>query len=159
MSEILTIANSWHDGSKMWTWKEPKFRLCWIKLCSSDNHHATAPRYHPLSPFLISCKTDCVKTWTNSQSSVSSYLYIVTSKQLLLSFFFQACNNNFWLCLIIRMSSTLTVVWFNVNEIALSSVSSDIERQKSLIFSCINLLLLLSSSFLNQSMTWPVSIH
>ena len=26
-----------------WTWAEPGFRFCWMKLCVSDNHHTTAP--------------------------------------------------------------------------------------------------------------------
>ena len=26
-----------------WTCAESKFRLCWMKLCSSDNHYTTAP--------------------------------------------------------------------------------------------------------------------
>ena len=29
---------------KIWTCAEPEFRLCWRKLCSSDNHYTTAPQ-------------------------------------------------------------------------------------------------------------------
>ena len=44
LSEILTIANLRHAASRVWTSAEPKFRLSWIKLCSSDNHYTTAPQ-------------------------------------------------------------------------------------------------------------------
>ena len=45
LSEILTIANLRHAESKVWTHAESEFRLCWMKLCSSDNHYTTAPKY------------------------------------------------------------------------------------------------------------------
>ena len=41
LSEILTIANLRHAASRTWTCAEPEFRLCWMKLCSSDNHYTT----------------------------------------------------------------------------------------------------------------------
>ena len=28
-----------HAASRIWTCTEPEFRLCWMKLCSSDNHY------------------------------------------------------------------------------------------------------------------------
>ena len=43
LSEILTIANLWHAARSVWTWAKSKFRLCWMKLCSSDNHYTMAP--------------------------------------------------------------------------------------------------------------------
>ena len=43
LSEILTIANLWHVASKIWTYTESEFRLCWMKLSSSDDHYTTAP--------------------------------------------------------------------------------------------------------------------
>ena len=30
----------------VWTYREPEFRLIWMKLHSSDNHYTTAPHYH-----------------------------------------------------------------------------------------------------------------
>ena len=39
LSEILTIANLWHIASRVWTCAESESRLCWIKLCSSDNQY------------------------------------------------------------------------------------------------------------------------
>ena len=48
LPEILTIANLQHAACRTWTSMEPKFRLCWMKLCSSDNHYTTAPRYYPV---------------------------------------------------------------------------------------------------------------
>ena len=45
-SEILTIANLRHAGSKVWTCAESEFRLCWMKLCSSDNHYTMSTVYH-----------------------------------------------------------------------------------------------------------------
>ena len=44
LSEILTISNLQHATSRIWTCAEPEFRLCWMKLCSSDNHYTTAPQ-------------------------------------------------------------------------------------------------------------------
>ena len=40
------IANLWHATSRIWTCTEPEFRLCWMKLCGSDNHYTTAPLCH-----------------------------------------------------------------------------------------------------------------
>ena len=42
LSEILTIWNLLNAASRIWTYPEPKFSLCWIKLWSSDNHYTTA---------------------------------------------------------------------------------------------------------------------
>ena len=50
-------------------------------------------------------------------------------------------SNNFRLCLMIRIFSTLLLVWFKANEIALSSVSSGVGGKKYFIFNCKNLLL------------------
>ena len=44
LSEILTIANLRHAASRVWTCAESEFRLCGMKLCSSDNHYTTAPQ-------------------------------------------------------------------------------------------------------------------
>ena len=57
LSEILTVANLRHAASSIWTWTEPVFRLCWIKLYSSDNHYTTAPLnqgqvYSVFTPFV-----------------------------------------------------------------------------------------------------------
>ena len=45
----LTIANLWQAASKVWTCTGIKFRLSWMKLCSSDNHYPTAPQFIPLN--------------------------------------------------------------------------------------------------------------
>ena len=37
LPEILTITNLWHAMSRVWTCTESEFRLCWMKLWSSDN--------------------------------------------------------------------------------------------------------------------------
>ena len=42
LSEILTIANLRHAAGRIWIRAEPGFRLCWVKLCSIDNHDTTA---------------------------------------------------------------------------------------------------------------------
>ena len=39
LPEILTISNLQHVESRIWTCAEPEFRLCRMKLCSSDNHY------------------------------------------------------------------------------------------------------------------------
>ena len=44
LSEMLTIANLWHAACRIWTFAGPEFRLCWIKLCSSDNHYTRVPQ-------------------------------------------------------------------------------------------------------------------
>ena len=44
LSEILTIVNLRHAASRIWTYAEPEFRLCWMKLCSRDNYDTTAPQ-------------------------------------------------------------------------------------------------------------------
>ena len=33
-----------HFESPTWTCPEPEFRLCWMKLCSSDKHYTTVPQ-------------------------------------------------------------------------------------------------------------------
>ena len=43
-----TVGDSRHRKSpthreKIWTWAEPEFRLCPMKLCSSDNYYTTVP--------------------------------------------------------------------------------------------------------------------
>ena len=38
LSDIITIANLWHVASRVRTCAESEFRLCWMKLCSTDNH-------------------------------------------------------------------------------------------------------------------------
>ena len=43
LSDILTIANLWHAGSRVSTCTEAEFRLCWMKVCNSDNHYTAAP--------------------------------------------------------------------------------------------------------------------
>ena len=37
LSEILSISNAQHAESRIWACAESEFRLCWMKLCSSDN--------------------------------------------------------------------------------------------------------------------------
>ena len=36
-----TISNLRHVASRIWNCAEPEFGLCWMKLCSSDNHCTT----------------------------------------------------------------------------------------------------------------------
>ena len=38
LSEILIISDLRHVASRIWTCTESEFRLCWRKLCRSDNH-------------------------------------------------------------------------------------------------------------------------
>ena len=45
--QILTIAILRHATSRTWTCAEPKFRLCWMKLCCSDKHYTKRPRLFP----------------------------------------------------------------------------------------------------------------
>ena len=43
LSKILTTANLRHVAIRVWTCAESEFRLCWMRLCSSDNNFTTAP--------------------------------------------------------------------------------------------------------------------
>ena len=43
MPEILTIANLWYTGSKVWACAESEFRFYWMKLGSKCNHYTTMP--------------------------------------------------------------------------------------------------------------------
>ena len=38
---------------QVWTCAEPEFRLSWMKLCNSDNHHTTAPLTWQISLFQV----------------------------------------------------------------------------------------------------------
>ena len=42
-------------ASRVWTYAEPEFRLRWMKLCSSDNHCTTVPRFicHNSSTYIL----------------------------------------------------------------------------------------------------------
>ena len=42
LSEIITIADLRHAASWIWTCAEAEFRLCWMKLCSTDHHYTKA---------------------------------------------------------------------------------------------------------------------
>ena len=77
LSEILTIANLWHAASRVWTCTESEFRLCLMKLCSSDNHYTTVPRSERL---VVSSAALLCKTWNISTLSMLGY-----------------CNNSFFL--------------------------------------------------------------
>ena len=46
MSEILMMANFWPFISKIWACAELEFRLCSVKLCSSDNQYIIVPELH-----------------------------------------------------------------------------------------------------------------
>ena len=56
LSEILTISNLQHATSRIWTCAEPEFRLCWMKLCSSDNHYTTSSLYKGILNVLHNAK-------------------------------------------------------------------------------------------------------
>ena len=69
LSEILNIANLWHTASRTWTCAEPEFSLCWMKLCSSDNHYRAANK----------TKTICCSLWLLCRTlSISCFLVLAT---------------------------------------------------------------------------------
>ena len=42
---VLTIIVNLHQVvSRIWASAEPEFRLCWMKMCSSDIHYTTVPQ-------------------------------------------------------------------------------------------------------------------
>ena len=43
--EILTMLNLRHAASRVLTYPESQFSFCSMKLCSTDNHHTTAPSH------------------------------------------------------------------------------------------------------------------
>lgn len=45
LSEVVSIQNLWNFANRIWTCTKPELRLCWIKLCSFDNHHTMAPQF------------------------------------------------------------------------------------------------------------------
>ena len=50
---ILIISNLWHSKRRIWTWAEPEFGLCWMKLSRSAKHYiinrALCAQLHQLS--------------------------------------------------------------------------------------------------------------
>ena len=65
LSGILTILNFRHAASRISTCAEPEFRLCWMKLCNSDNHYTK-----------VSFKIFDVTTWltNNYNTHIAQYL-------------------------------------------------------------------------------------
>ena len=49
LSEILPIANLRHAVSSIWNCAEHNFRLCIMKVCSSDNHNIKSTLSSPIS--------------------------------------------------------------------------------------------------------------
>ena len=47
MSGIVTIINLQHTANRIWICAEFEIRVCWIKLCWSNNHYATASQKRP----------------------------------------------------------------------------------------------------------------
>ena len=43
--------------SRIWTWFEPEFRLWWMKLCSSNNHHTRRWAIYGELYILFSCRS------------------------------------------------------------------------------------------------------
>ena len=74
LSEILTIANLPHAASRVWTCTEPKFRLSWIMLCSSDNHY-TAARERVEESWRWEKTTSLTSFWLNLNSFHSLFWY------------------------------------------------------------------------------------
>ena len=64
LSEILTIVNLWHAVNKIWTCTEAEFKLCQMKLCSSDNHYNLALDFW-------SCHLSTIKSWICSSETLT----------------------------------------------------------------------------------------
>lgn len=47
MSGIVTIINLQHTANRIWICAEFEIRVCWIKLCWSNNHYTTASQKRP----------------------------------------------------------------------------------------------------------------
>ena len=83
-SLILTIANFRHVTSWIWTCKEPEFRFCWMKVCSSDNHCIMAP--HRISmPVTSSQKTKQIFLWIYISCLKYIFLFFSTEQLFKLS--------------------------------------------------------------------------
>ena len=79
LPEILTIANLWIAASRIWTYAEPEFRVCWMKLCSSDNHYTLAPQ----NCFLVLLITVNSNSFVSPQQNSSTWDYITPCNLLL----------------------------------------------------------------------------
>ena len=38
--KVLTNANTHQTASRIWTFEEPEFKICWVKLCTKDNQYS-----------------------------------------------------------------------------------------------------------------------
>ena len=96
MSEILTIANLRHAASRVWTCAEPEFRLSWMKLCSSDNHHTTAPlMIFNLSGFLMVLVGPLSEIFTITDlRHAASRVWTCPEPEFRLSWMKLCCSNN-----------------------------------------------------------------
>ena len=90
LSEILTILNLRHAANRVWTCAESEFRLCCMKLCSSDNHYTTAP-----PDFKPGWKKNCSHVriiHKNTQSEISIWSKRMTCKHSRVRFHFKWLN-------------------------------------------------------------------
>ena len=73
LSEILTITNLQHAVSRIWTWAEPEFRLCWMKVCSSDSHYTSIVllKYIDEYKFCILDLSSLPTSWIEIRASVN----------------------------------------------------------------------------------------
>ena len=51
---------------RVWTCSESEFRLCWMKLCRSDNHYTTAPQYTTVPQHCKPTFHSCTKYASNN---------------------------------------------------------------------------------------------
>ena len=56
-NHCLTIVNLRHAVSRIWACAELEFRVCWIQLCSSDNHYTTILLYLQTYSTSFFCKS------------------------------------------------------------------------------------------------------
>ena len=73
LSEILTITNLQHAVSRIWTSAEPEFRLCWMKVCSSDSHYTSIVllKYIDEYKFCILDLSSLPTSWIEIRASVN----------------------------------------------------------------------------------------
>ena len=82
-SSILTIANPWYTVSKVWTCVKPEFRLCWMKLCSSDNLYTTANNHYSTNTAILA---NCYILYWSRQTFLGNdleYYIVINSCKIL----------------------------------------------------------------------------
>lgn len=100
-SEFLINTNLRHNANRIWKCAELEFRLCWMRLCSSDNHWTTALLIFSLishfsKNMLISFFFRNLRLFTKFCFSSKSLYYIVVNSFTFYQIFQVSGHLNLW---------------------------------------------------------------